>query len=147
MQSCKQRSKGGHFCIAPGCTNEFYRLKAMNKTVHFHHLPLTRKSVLLRWLAALKRKNPPVNSNARVCSDHFLDQDYVEEKVFNESGSLVTRRTNRLKFEAAPTIFNFSSYGIGSTDRPTITVSASKVAMRLKRLQRRTHLAEQREVR
>ena len=37
------RSRGGSYCIAPGCSNELYRAKAAGVTIHFHRLPLTRK--------------------------------------------------------------------------------------------------------
>ncbi|XP_047429079.1 transcription factor E2FC isoform X2 [Mugil cephalus] len=101
-----RRQKGGHYCIAIGCTNEFYRIKAKGKLVHFHKLPLKRSAVLSRWLEALRRENPPMGRGARVCSDHFLEEDYVEEKCF-EAERLVVRRTNRLKPEAVPSVFNF----------------------------------------
>lgn len=148
MDKTQKRCKGGHFCIAPGCSNEFYRVKTKNKIVHFHTLPLKRHAVLRRWLAALKRVNPPVSHNARVCSEHFLKEDYVEERVF-ESERLVVRQTNKLKPEAVPSVFDFSSYKVGCTDRPTQSTSASKeLAVRREgRAQRRAHVAEQREVR
>uniref|UniRef100_A0A3B4TT49 THAP domain-containing protein 1 n=1 Tax=Seriola dumerili TaxID=41447 RepID=A0A3B4TT49_SERDU len=93
-------------------------VKAKDKTVHFHKLPLKRRAVLLRWLAALKRESPPMGTDSRVCSEHFLDEDYLEDKIF-ESGKLVVRRTNRLKPEVAPSVFNFTAYNMYSTDRPT----------------------------
>lgn len=31
----------GMFCIAPGCSNELYRVKDREKPMHLHHLPLT----------------------------------------------------------------------------------------------------------
>lgn len=49
-----RRLKGGHYCTAPGCKNDFYRAKAMEITVHFHKPFLKGRGVLLRWLAALK---------------------------------------------------------------------------------------------
>uniref|UniRef100_A0A672LUC4 THAP domain-containing protein 1 n=1 Tax=Sinocyclocheilus grahami TaxID=75366 RepID=A0A672LUC4_SINGR len=98
--------KGGHYCIAPGCK------------INFHKLPLKWRTVLIHWLAALKRKKPPMGAEARVCSEHFLEEDYIQEKTF-ESANLVIRRTNKLKPEAAPSVFNFSGYNACSTDRPT----------------------------
>ena len=55
-EQMKKRLKGGMFCIAPGCSNEFYRVKDQEKPVHFHLLPLKPPPVLRRWPAALKRK-------------------------------------------------------------------------------------------
>uniref|UniRef100_A0A671P6D0 THAP domain-containing protein 1 n=1 Tax=Sinocyclocheilus anshuiensis TaxID=1608454 RepID=A0A671P6D0_9TELE len=101
-----RRQKGGYYCIAPG------------QRVHFHKLTLKRRTVLLHWLAALKRKKPPMGAEARVCSEHFLAEDYIEEKTF-ETANLVIRRTNKLKTEAVPSVFNFSGYNTCSTDRPT----------------------------
>uniref|UniRef100_A0A667WSA6 THAP domain-containing protein 1 n=1 Tax=Myripristis murdjan TaxID=586833 RepID=A0A667WSA6_9TELE len=101
-------------------------VKNQGKTVHFHALPLKRQVVLRRWLAALKRENPPVSREARVCSEHFVEEDYVEERFF-ESGNLVVRRSNKLKSEAAPSVFDFSSYEVGCTDRPTQSDSACRL--------------------
>ena len=55
----------------------------------------TETPSLHHWLAAMKRKTPPVNKSERVCSDHFVDNDcgektflirkeswYLEEKDF-----------------------------------------------------------------
>ncbi len=58
----------------------------------------------------------------------------------------MVRQTNELKSEAAPSVFDFSSYKVGCTDR--LTQSSSKgVAVRPKeRAQQCAHLAEQREV-
>lgn len=111
-----RRQKGGHHCIVLGCKNEFYSAKAKEKTVHFHKLPWKRSTVLQRWLAALKRKNPPINSQSRVCSEHFLEEDYIKEKAF-ESDKLVIRPTNRLKADVVPSVFNLTTSDLCSTDR------------------------------
>lgn len=142
----ERRRKGGHYCIAPGCKNEFYRVQSEGKKVHFHTLPLKRRPVLLRWLAALKRKNPPMGTDSRVCSEHFLEEDYIEQKVF-ESDKLVVRRTNKLKPEAAPSVFNFSAYNLGSTDRPTHSRSGSAASIRRNdRARKRARQADERQV-
>uniref|UniRef100_A0A8C4ZY95 THAP domain-containing protein 1 n=1 Tax=Gadus morhua TaxID=8049 RepID=A0A8C4ZY95_GADMO len=79
----------GSFCIAPGCSNEFYRLKESGGIVHFHVIPVKKPEVLRRWLAALKRLSPPMGPGQRVCSDHFIEADYIEEgKVQNITPSL-----------------------------------------------------------
>ncbi|XP_075946760.1 protein Wiz isoform X2 [Anarhichas minor] len=132
------RCRGGHFCIAPGCSNEFYRAKNEGKTVHFHSLPFARHVVLRRWLAALRRGTTPVRRGARVCSEHFVDEDYVGERVF-ESGVLVVRRTNKLKTEAAPSVFDFSSQKVGCAGQ-----DVTSAVRRKKRARRHAHLAAQR---
>ncbi|XP_068585150.1 protein Wiz isoform X2 [Cebidichthys violaceus] len=132
------RCRGGHFCIAPGCSNEFYKAKNEGKTVHFHSLPFKRHVVLRRWLAALRRETTPVRRDARVCSEHFVGEDYVGERAF-ESGVLVLRRTNKLKTEAAPSVFDFSSQKVGCAGQ-----DATSAARRKKRARRHAHLAAQR---
>uniref|UniRef100_A0A673IFZ2 THAP-type domain-containing protein n=1 Tax=Sinocyclocheilus rhinocerous TaxID=307959 RepID=A0A673IFZ2_9TELE len=81
---------------------DFYSVKAKGKRVHFHKLPLKWRTVLIHWLAALKRKMPPMGAEARVCSEHFW------RKI-----------TFRRKLLTAPSVFNFSGYNACSTDRPT----------------------------
>ncbi|XP_056463747.1 ARL14 effector protein isoform X1 [Gadus chalcogrammus] len=93
------------FCIAPCCSNEYYRLKESGRIVHFHAIPLKKPEVLRRWLAALKRLSPPMGPARRVCSDHFIEADYIEEGAFAEDGRFVRRPTSRLKPDAVPTIF------------------------------------------
>ena len=38
----------------------------------FFTLPLKQKQLLKQWVHAISRKNLPVNSHTRVCSDHFV---------------------------------------------------------------------------
>uniref|UniRef100_A0A8D0D4G2 THAP domain-containing protein 1 n=1 Tax=Sander lucioperca TaxID=283035 RepID=A0A8D0D4G2_SANLU len=102
------RSRGGSYCISPGCSNELYRAKAAGVTIHFHKLPLTRKPVLNSWLAALKLASPPAAPRFRVCNEHFLVTDYLESCNFDSTGSLVRVKSNRLKPEAIPSMIDFS---------------------------------------
>lgn len=139
------RSRGGSYCIAPGCSNELYRTKASGRDVRYHRLPLKRQQDLVKWLGALKRASPPTAPGFRVCSDHFLPSDYEETCQFDSSGTLVRFRTNRLKSEATPSVFDFSGYSIGQTDRPsqvpTIAANSHK-----ERALKRASQAEEREV-
>ena len=139
------RRTGGSFCNAPGCSNEFYRLKESGKIVHFHVIPVKKPELLRRWLAALKRLSPPMGPGQRVCSDHFIEADYIEEGAFSEDGRFVRRPTNRLKPDAVPTIFNFSGYSAGDTDRP-VRSDPGAALMRRERAQKRACQAEEREV-
>lgn len=125
----RRRQKGGHYCIALGCKNEFYKVKSKDKTVHihFHKLPLKRRTVLLHWLVTLKQKSPPMSSGSRVCSEHFLEEDYTEGKIF-DSGKLLVRRTTRLKPEAALSVFSFTGYNLCFTDRPTYSDNSTTKA-------------------
>ena len=139
------RRTGGSFCIAPGCSNEFYRLKESGRIVHFHVIPVKKPEVLRRWLAALKRLSPPMGPGQRVCSDHFIEADYIEEGAFSEDGRFVRRPTNRLKPDAVPTIFNFSGYSAGDSDIP-VRSDPGAALMRSERAQKRACQAEEREV-
>lgn len=137
---------GGSFCIAPGCSNEYYRVKESGKSVHFHVVPVNKPNLLRRWLAALKRLNPPVGPGLRVCSDHFVESDYVEEGTFTEDGRFVRRPTNRLKPDAVPSVFNFSTYSVGDTDRPVRSDLSDSALRRRDRAQKRACQAEEQEV-
>ena len=57
----------------------------------------------MQWLAKLRLENPPVNDkNARVCSEHFCEDDFVAAVL---PGFGPTKPT--LKPEAVPTRFSF----------------------------------------
>lgn len=120
------KKRGGSFCFAPGCANEYYTAKESGKSVHFHVVPVNKPKLLGSWLAALRRLNPPGGPGQRVCSDHFIEPDYVEEGAFTEEGRFVRRPTNRLKPDAVPSVFNFSGYSVGETDRPVILCSEAQ---------------------
>ncbi|KAJ8271055.1 hypothetical protein GJAV_G00122250 [Gymnothorax javanicus] len=112
----KIKRQVGMHCIAPGCQNYFYNNK---ERVHYHRLPLRNASLLSKWLQKLKRADPPVNSYSRVCSDHFLDTDYVFTGCFLETGEYKSIKSSKLVDNAAPTVFDFSNYSTGNTDRPS----------------------------
>ncbi|KAI9523017.1 hypothetical protein NQZ68_031877 [Dissostichus eleginoides] len=69
--------------------------------------------------------------------EHFVDEDYVKEKAF-QLGVKVVRRTNKLKSEAAPSVF-------GGADHPTQPASNEVAASRQEQSQRFARLVEQRE--
>lgn len=69
----------------------------------------------------------------------------MQERVF-ESGVLAVRWTNKVKSKAAPSEFDFSSYKVGCTDRPTQPTSKEVAMCHKERAQKRAHLTEQREV-
>ena len=106
----KEKKKHGVHCMAPGCTNWYYRCK--EKT--FHRLP-TNESQQKRWLQKLKLASPPSAKSARVCSDHFVDGDYKTKDTYDEQGHLV-KKTSFLVKDAVPSVIDFSAYTFGSTD-------------------------------
>ncbi len=136
--SSEVKRKHGHsgmHCIAPGCTNYFYNKK---KGIHYHRLPVGNKTLLKKWLQNLKRADPPVHSHSRVCSSHFLPEDYVLAGSFTESGEYQRTRTNKLNPDAVPTVFDFSQYSLGETDCPAsqkTPVSTARADRRRKRKQ------------
>ncbi|XP_034084830.1 uncharacterized protein LOC117554485 [Gymnodraco acuticeps] len=141
----RKRSSSGVYCIAPGCTNGFYTKK---EEVHFHRLPLTDEKLLKAWVISMKRSDPPLNHYARVCSEHFKNDDYVHKMRFDESGCLVQYKTSDLKPGSVPTIFDFSTYAVGNTDRPSTSAEQDNdsVNKREVRATKRVASAAEREV-
>ena len=134
---------GGVHCIAPGCTNYFYK---EGDKQHFHRLPLKNKALLKNWLQKIKRKDPPVNEYARVCSDHFEPECYRQKRSFDSSGALVSNATKHLCTDAVPTIFNLSAFSSGMCDTPATTSSVEKTGERKRRLAIRTRKQQHTEV-
>lgn len=141
----RKRSSSGAYCIAPGCTNGFYTKK---EEVHFHRLPLKDEKLLKAWVISMKRSDPPLNQYARVCSEHFKNDDYVHKMRFDESGCLVQYKTSDLKPGSVPTIFDFSTYAVGNTDRPSTSAAQDNdsVNKREVRATKRVASAAEREV-
>lgn len=108
-----KKNRSGVHCIAPGCTNHFYN----KTTVQYHRLP-SNKALLTEWLQVLKLKNVN-NSCARVCSEHFVDSDYVRKGSFNSDGAFHSLKTTNLNKTAVPSIVDFSEYDHTLTDCPT----------------------------
>ena len=63
-----------HSCVAFGCTNRATPTSADNG-VHFHRFPNdeVRKD---EWTRAIRRENFKPTQNSRICSDHFIIDDY-----------------------------------------------------------------------
>ena len=57
-----------HFCAVPGCSNRSNR----DTRLSYFGLPLKKKALLKVWIHKIGRKNLPLNSNTRVCSDYFV---------------------------------------------------------------------------
>jgi hypothetical protein len=134
------KSAGKH-CRAPGCTNFYY--KTTNK--HYHRLPIGDSVRMKQWLHNLKRKNAPKFVSSRVCSDHFIEDDYLKTGSFDENGSFILTSTCKLKPDAAPTVFNFSHYNVSSTDAP-IGACTSKESSRGHRSKKRHSKLDSEEV-
>ena len=131
-----------YYCIAPGCTNYFYK----GGKQHFHRLPLKNKALLKSWLQKIKRKDPPVNEYARVRSDHFESECYRQKRSFDSSGALVSNATNNLCTDAVPTIFNLAAFSSGMCDAPASSSNVEKSGERKRRLAVRTRKQQHTEV-
>ena len=117
--------------MAPGCVNTFYR----NVRVHYHRLPVSNPAQLKQWLQVMKRKECPDLKYARVCSEHFTDEDYVFKGSFAADGSFNYTKTSDLKKGVCPSRFDFSAYDVAASDRSSTSSSLSQE--RLVRRQRR----------
>ena len=58
-----------HACVVPGCSNRSDRETSLS----YFHLPLKDKGLLKTWIYKIGRKNLPLNSNSRICSEHFVN--------------------------------------------------------------------------
>ena len=58
-----------HFCAVPGCSNRYGK----DTLVSFYALPLKNKRLLKIWIHKIGRKDLPINSSTRICSDHFVN--------------------------------------------------------------------------
>ena len=128
---CVKERSGGLHCIAPGCINYFYN----NSCVRYHRLLVNHEATMRAWLHNLKRTNPPTHANARVCSNHFVESDYIKVGKFDEEGRFAMIPSKNLCKEAVPIVFNFETYNISATDAPSTSKIMSEE--RLNRLIRR----------
>lgn len=135
IDNLDQQKRSGIHCVAPGCTNFYY--KTRDKGVHYHRLP-TDRARQKQWLHVLKRKYMPDTRFARICSEHFLSKDYVHKYEYS-NGQFQYMKTSELNDSAVPSQFDFSSYDAKNYDcttasQTTDTVTASD---RLQRRRRR----------
>lgn len=66
-------------CCAYTCTNVY------NPTsdVRFHLFPHADPERLVKWIHALRRKNFKLLKTTTICSEHFLELDYVDNTCMN----------------------------------------------------------------
>ncbi|KAK2558915.1 THAP domain-containing protein 2 [Acropora cervicornis] len=100
-------------CCVPGCTN--YSAKSTN--ISYHKIP---KDPQLRkaWISRLRRENLPPLKNCYVCSEHFdnecFESDFMEQLIGE-------KKRKRLKVDAIPSIFTFTSPTAVSSKRRATT--------------------------
>lgn len=83
-------------CVAYGCNNEQDRRK-----IPFHTFPFKRPEILKLWIQALRRDKWTPSKTSRLCGEHFLPTDYI-----NQPGLAV----KRLKPDAVPSVFSFPKH-------------------------------------
>ena len=83
-----------HSCSAYGCTNRWSK----DSVIKFHKFPLTKPELCQMWKNATKRDEFTPTSNSYICTDHFLQEDYLYSN------------STRLKPDAVPSVFNFPAH-------------------------------------
>ncbi|XP_067014525.2 uncharacterized protein [Anabrus simplex] len=96
-------------CAVAGCSNHDRHQKDLD--IKFHRFP-RNSEIQLKWINACKRANSFTVGNARVCSVHFDDSDYIRD-LKHELLNLPIRRV--LRPEAVPHLhFPLNSNGLAS---------------------------------
>ena len=67
-----KKSKSGTQCVAFGCNNR----RGEDDNISFHSFP-SDNDLRSKWINALKRKNFTPSKHSRLCSCHFLSEDYI----------------------------------------------------------------------
>ena len=97
-----------HFCAVPGCSNRSNR----DTRCSYFGLPLKKKSLLKVWIHKIGRKNLPLNSNTRVCSDHFVSaagRRLRPDEYPTRHLPVITARSTALKPRKPPKVRTASS--------------------------------------
>jgi len=108
-------------CCVPGCTN--FSTKTTN--ISYHKIP-TDPHRQKAWISRLRRENLPPSKYCYVCSEHFEKECFELDLVEQLTGE---KRKKKLKADALPSIFNFS----------TSTVSVKRRATTENRIKRQRH--------
>ena len=65
--------------------------------------PEKNKDLFLKWMLRIRREPEDVNKNTRVCSEHFADDDFEPNDIFNSRRMEAPKRVwIRLKKDAIP---------------------------------------------
>ena len=100
-------------CCVPGCTN--YSAKSTN--ISYHKIPKDPQ-LQKAWISRLRRENLPPLKNCYVCSEHFdnecCESDFMEQLIGE-------KKRKRLKVDAIPSIFTFTSPTAVSSKRRATT--------------------------
>ena len=108
-----RKTKMRPYCVVPGCKNKFNRVRADDRTVNFHKLPLKWKTVLKQF--SLKRENPPIETDSKVQWTFFGGRLYWAEHLWVGQGSFFFQ-TKRLMPGVALSFLNFTASNQYSTE-------------------------------
>ncbi|CAB4056497.1 unnamed protein product [Lepeophtheirus salmonis] len=64
-------------CSAPLCRTG-YPGEAKDPTTVFHRVPLKNKELMKKWITAIPRANYKPTIHSRLCSNHFVIEDYAD---------------------------------------------------------------------
>ncbi|KAL5235047.1 hypothetical protein ACI65C_002457 [Semiaphis heraclei] len=88
-------------CAAYGCTNRY----KPGQTIHFFRFPLANVDLNKKWIAAIKRKKFTPTKWSRLCSDHFVSEDYQ----LNTKNVFLKKNTVPTVFSAFPSYYQKAS--------------------------------------
>ena len=94
----------GVFCMDPSCSN-----RVKQNSINFHRLPIKNFIKLQKRLNNMKLKNSSNLKYCKLCSKHFTEE-YCERDLRSEL--LGIKKQVKLKNDAVPTLFDFSSYNM-----------------------------------
>ena len=97
-------------CAAINCRSG-YAKKKKDSNITFHSFPFNDEKLLKHWLKQIARKNFKPSKNARICTLHFKEEDFVVDSADQQDRRKRKRETiklvkKRLKDNAYPSIFN-----------------------------------------
>lgn len=93
-------SKMVHCCV-PECTNH----STKTTDISYHKIP-TEPQLQKAWISPLRRDNLPPLKNCYVCSEHFEEECFEVDLMEQLIGK---KRKKRLKADAVPSVFKFST--------------------------------------
>ncbi|XP_065886077.1 uncharacterized protein [Dysidea avara] len=109
-KKCRDSSWKGQYCCVPDCHNAWggqaERKSLGYGRVSFHSFPslTTDKDRALKWIAKIRRDPGPyfeINSNTKVCSDHFNPDDFTLGSADEHASRRVLKKT------AIPSFFSW----------------------------------------
>ncbi|MCP4487124.1 MAG: THAP domain-containing protein [Gammaproteobacteria bacterium] len=121
----------GFKCAAFGCRSGYDNTnnESGENPISMFSFPRKNPEILDIWLRRIRRENYVVTESSRLCSLHFVESDYLVERVDTRKSRLQkspARIRKRLKDDAMPTIFpNMPSY-YSTNKTPTASARSTR---------------------